>query len=88
MIIIMLTGATEGQVGRVQERLKEWGFDIHLSRGVERTIIGAVGAKKDPAMAPSLEAMAGVERVVPILAPYKLAGKEFKQERRDRKSVV
>jgi len=81
MIIIMLTGATEGQVGRVQERLKEWGFDIHLSRGVERTIIGAVGAKKDPAMAPSLEAMAGVERVVPILAPYKLAGKEFKQER-------
>ena len=81
MIIIMWTGATEGQVGRVQERLKEWGFDIHLSRGVERTIIGAVGAKKDPAMAPSLEAMAGVERVVPILAPYKLAGKEFKQER-------
>ena len=47
--------------------------------GVERTIIGAVGAQKDTSMASSLEAMGGVERVVPILAPYKLAGREFRQ---------
>ncbi len=80
MIIIMGIGATPVQVEQVQERLRGWGFDIHLSRGVERTIIGAVGARKDPAMAPMLEAMDGVERVVHILTPYKLAGREFKQE--------
>jgi len=80
MIVVMGTGTTDEQVRRVQERLREWGFDIHLSRGVERTIIGAVGAKKDTAMAPALEAMDGVERVVHILSPYKLAGREFRQE--------
>ncbi|MGE5551106.1 MAG: 3-deoxy-7-phosphoheptulonate synthase [Bacteroidota bacterium] len=77
MIVVMGTEATEAQVQHVQDRLRAWGFDIHLSRGVERTIIGAVGAQKHASMAPSLEAMGGVERVVPILAPYKLAGKEF-----------
>jgi len=80
MIIIMGTGASPAQVEQVQERLRGWGFDIHFSQGVERTIIGAVGARKDPAMAPMLEAMEGVERVVHILTPYKLAGREFKGE--------
>ncbi|MGE5598329.1 MAG: 3-deoxy-7-phosphoheptulonate synthase [Bacteroidota bacterium] len=80
MIVVMGMGSTEAQVARVQDRLREWGFDIHLSRGVERTIIGAVGAKKDPGMVPMLEAMEGVERVVQILTPYKLAGKDFRQE--------
>ncbi len=80
MIIIMGTSASPAQVEQVQGRLRGWGFDIHLSQGVERTIIGAVGARKDPAMAPMLEAMDGVERVVHILTPYKLAGREFKGE--------
>ena len=80
MIIIMGTSASPAQVEQVQERLRGWGFDIHLSQGVERTIIGAVGARKDPAMAAMLEAMDGVERLVHILTPYKLAGREFKGE--------
>ncbi|MGE5527614.1 MAG: 3-deoxy-7-phosphoheptulonate synthase [Patescibacteria group bacterium] len=80
MIIVMEAHATPEQVDRVQTRLREWGFDIHLSRGVEKTIIGAVGAKKDAPMTSYLEAMEGVERVVPILAPYKLAAREFRQE--------
>ena len=80
MIVVMAAGATEEEIARVQERLREWGFDVHLSRGVARTILGAVGAEKDPSMAPMLEAMEGVEKVVHILTPYKLAGRQFKGE--------
>ncbi|MGQ9780145.1 MAG: 3-deoxy-7-phosphoheptulonate synthase [Bacillota bacterium] len=80
MIVVMTAGATEEQIKKVEERLREWGFDVHLSRGVARTILGAVGAEKDPSMAPMLEAMEGVEKVVHILTPYKLAGRQFKQE--------
>lgn len=79
MIIIMNSQASAAQLEHVQSRLKEWGFDIHLSKGVERTIIGAIGEKK-PIVIQSLESMEGVDRVVPILQPYKLAGREFKSE--------
>ena len=72
MIVVMERGASDRQVDEVVKRLKEFGFDIHLSRGVERTIIGAIGEKKSMAVS-SLEVMDGVERIVPILQPFKLA---------------
>ncbi|HZW83991.1 MAG TPA: 3-deoxy-7-phosphoheptulonate synthase [Candidatus Deferrimicrobium sp.] len=76
MIIVMHRGVTEQQIAQVTERLKEEGFSVHLSQGVERTIIGAVGDKvRLESLA--LEAFPAVERVVPILQPYKLAGREF-----------
>jgi len=56
------------------------GFSIHLSRGVEKTVIGAVGERRAEA-AQAIEAMPGVEKVVPILHPFKLAGSQFKPER-------
>ncbi|MDP3051086.1 MAG: 3-deoxy-7-phosphoheptulonate synthase, partial [Eubacteriales bacterium] len=60
-------------------RLEERGFRAHLSRGVERTIIGAIGDEtKLRGMA--LEALPGVESVVAILQPYKMASRSFKQE--------
>lgn len=80
MIVIMEQKADRSQIDRVVGRLKEFGFDIHLSAGVERTIIGAIGQKTDQKVQ-QIEAMEGVERIVPILQPFKLAGKEFKQER-------
>jgi 3-deoxy-7-phosphoheptulonate synthase len=80
MIVVMERGASDRQVDEVVKRLKEFGFDIHLSRGVERTIIGAIGEKKSMAVS-SLEVMDGVERIVPILQPFKLAGREFKPEK-------
>ncbi|NLN17263.1 MAG: 3-deoxy-7-phosphoheptulonate synthase [Firmicutes bacterium] len=80
MIVVMERGASDRQVDEVIKRLKEFGFDIHLSRGVERTIIGAIGEKKSLAVS-SLEVMDGVERIVPILQPFKLAGREFKPEK-------
>lgn len=79
MIVVMEPKATASQIDAAVERLKELGLGVHLSRGVERTIIGAIGEKHEGTIE-LLEAMDGVERVVPILAPFKLAGREFKDE--------
>lgn len=79
MIVVMEKGAREEAILKVAEKLEQIGFAIHLSRGVERTIIGAVGDKSRLADF-SIEAMEGVDRVISILAPYKLASREFKAE--------
>jgi len=79
MIVVMKKDATPRQIEDVAARLRHFGFDIHLSAGVERTVIGAIGDKK-PAILENIEAMPGVERIVPILHPFKLAGREFKAE--------
>ncbi len=77
MIIVMHSGAQKNEVDEVLKRLKNLGFQIHLSEGVERTIIGAIG-DKTRLNEVSLEAMPGVEKVVPILQPYKLVSREFR----------
>ncbi|KAB2954631.1 3-deoxy-7-phosphoheptulonate synthase [Heliorestis acidaminivorans] len=79
MIIVMNRGASEESISSVCERLEKEGFIIHLSRGVERTIIGAVGDKTRIDRS-NLEALPGVEKIVSILQPYKLAGRDFRQE--------
>lgn len=79
MIVVMQEGATKAEVGAVVARLEEFGFSIHLSEGVERTIIGAIGEKK-PVYLQSIEALTGVERLVPILEPYKLVSHSFQKE--------
>lgn len=79
MIVVMREGASQREIGDVVTRLEEFGFTIHLSQGVERTIIGAIGEKK-PIYLQSIEAMAGVERLVPILEPYKLVSHSFQEE--------
>ncbi|MBI5699476.1 3-deoxy-7-phosphoheptulonate synthase [Candidatus Saganbacteria bacterium] len=79
MIIIMKPGATEEQISAVTDKLKKHGFGIHLSQGVERTVIGAIGDKR----AIELETLAmlpGVSEIVPIRKPYKLVSREFKSE--------
>lgn len=79
MVIVMEPNATEEQIALVEERLVEHGFSIHLSRGVSRTIIGAVGDRSRIDFE-KLEALTGVEKVVAILKPFKLASREFKPE--------
>lgn len=79
MIVVMQQGATDEQVRRVMDRLEKAGFDVHLSRGVARTVIGAVGDKRLAATL-AIEAMDGVDRVVPILQPYKQVSREFKPD--------
>lgn len=79
MIIVMNSKATEAQIDHVQKKLEQWGFGTHFSQGIERTIIGAIGPKRAGIME-SIEAMDGVEKVVPILQPFKLASREFQKE--------
>jgi 3-deoxy-7-phosphoheptulonate synthase len=82
MIVIMATGAAQEQIDSVIAALEERGYGIHLSRGVEKTIIGAIGAldEEKQLVAQQIEILPGVERVIPILKPYKLANKEFHPE--------
>jgi len=67
----------EEQIRLVELKLEEKGFQVHLSKGVERTIIGAIG-ERTQAIMDAIETMAGVEKVVPIVQPFKMASKEFK----------
>ncbi len=76
MIIVLKMGATAEQIEEVSTRLTDEGFKIHLSQGVEKTIMGAIG-DRTRMKALDLEAMPWVEKVVPILAPYKLVSREF-----------
>jgi len=79
MIIVMGPGHSDEQLQAVVRRIEQMGYSCHLSRGVERTIVGAVG-HKDKTPLQALEQMEGVEAVIPILRPFKLASREFKRE--------
>lgn len=79
MIVIMSQKADEDKIRVVLDRLQKAGFQTHVSQGVERTIIGAIGDKTRMGNL-AMEAMPGVEQVVPILQPYKLASRAFKEE--------
>ncbi len=76
MLIIMKTGASQSEIKSVVARIEAQGLNAHLSQGEERTIIGAVGdgrvVNRD-----QFVLMDGVDRVVPISRPFKLASREF-----------
>jgi len=79
MIIVLKPNATEAMIEHVMDRVRELGLTPHLSKGQERTIIGVIGDDRILANQP-LRSIAGVEDVVTILAPWKLAGREFKKD--------
>ncbi len=79
MIVIMDAQATMKEKSAVIARAESLGFKIHLSDGKERTIIGIIGDKRDLDKE-QIERMPGVERVVPVLKPFKVASREFKPE--------
>ena len=76
MIIVLKPQPTPELIQRVIARIEEMGFTAHLSQGVARTIIGVIG-DEDKLQVQPLQAIPGVEQVVPILKPYKLASREF-----------
>ncbi len=76
MIVIMAPGATRAQMDNVIARVEQMGCGAHLSQGEERTIIGIIGNGR-PVDPEQIGRMAGVERVVPILRPFKLASRDF-----------
>lgn len=79
MIIVLTPNATEEQINHIVEKVTKLGLTPHVSKGVERTIIGVIGPEDVLRVTP-LEVFPGVERVMPVLAPYKLVSREFKAE--------
>lgn len=80
MIIVMSSRAKE-DIDRVVGKIKELGYQAHLIEGTERTVVGAVGDERtNAALLEAIESMHGVESVVPILKPYKLAGRELRPD--------
>lgn len=79
MIIVMSASATQDNIEAVKSKLIQEGFSVHLSQGVSRTVIGVIGDRTQ-ALSLSLEVMPGVDKVIPILNPFKLASREFQKE--------
>ncbi|MGA8367817.1 MAG: hypothetical protein WB716_10925, partial [Candidatus Acidiferrales bacterium] len=81
MIVNMRAGATEEQINHVVERIKECGFQAHLIRGEERTVIGVVGnSNQRRSELEALSSAAGVEEIVKISHPFKLAARSCRPD--------
>ena len=81
MVIVMQAGASEEDLAAVLDRIESLGLAPHVSRGEERTIVGLIGDER-PVEDGTFEALPGVERVVRILHPAKLASRDFHPEDR------
>ena len=80
MIIVMKAGATKRERADVIRKIKDFGYKPHVIHGTTRDVIGAVGDERGKVVLQSIEFMQGVESVVPILKPYKLASREVIKE--------
>jgi 3-deoxy-7-phosphoheptulonate synthase len=83
MVIVMVTGATDADVEQVVKELEQRGYGAHVSKGVEKTIIGAIGIKdaaEKELIAAQLQSLPIVEKVVPIVRPFKLVSREWQPE--------
>ena len=79
MIVVMKKHATKEQIAHIVERVESLGLKSHVLYGTERTVIAAIGEKREQTKE-SLESGPGVDSVMPILAPYKVASLEVKSE--------
>src|ERR1700747_3917013 len=79
MIVVMKPGASQQQLDHIIERIEQLGLRSHVIVGTERSVLAALGEKRDGAKQ-ALETGEGVEKVMPILAPYKMASTEIKKE--------
>jgi 3-deoxy-7-phosphoheptulonate synthase len=80
MVVVMKPGASKAQVDHVVKRVREMGLKDHVIAGTERTVVAVIGDDRFKDRS-ALETVEGVDRVVPILAPYKMASREVKKER-------
>jgi 3-deoxy-7-phosphoheptulonate synthase len=76
MIIVVRPNSTRQQIDHILERIQDLGYKAHISQGQVRTIIGVIG-EEDKLQVEPLAAIPGVEQVLPILKPFKLASREF-----------
>lgn len=79
MIIVMKPGTQDCEIREISRVLEDVGLGVHISKGTERTIIGVIGDKRLLSDIP-LELMQGVDKLVPIMESYKLAGRTFRPE--------
>lgn len=80
MIVVMTSNSTEQQLNHLVKMVEEMGLSTHIIYGTNRTVVAAVGDKRMVDKS-ALENVPGVEKIVPILSPYKMASKEVKQEK-------
>src|SRR5271157_1000003 len=80
MIVNMSEKATEQEISHIIERIREAGYQPHVTRGVERTIVAAVGNGRRHEIE-ALQVAPGVDNVVPIAQPFKLVSRQVKPER-------
>jgi len=76
----MEASTDQKHIDEVIKKIKSLGYSPHIIKGIERTIIGAVGDEREKTRLQSLESMSGVESVVPILKPHKLASRQVRTE--------
>ncbi len=76
MIVVMSLNATTRDISDVIARIRAMGYDVHISEGKERTIIGVIGRGR-PLDRDQLGLMSGVQDVMPITHPYKIASREY-----------
>ena len=79
MIIVFKKGASEVDVKHVVDKIEHLGLKAMVSKGEERTILGIIGPEEVARLQP-FETFSGVEKVMPVLSPYKLVSREFKKE--------
>ncbi len=79
MIVVMKRNATQEEKERVYQEIRRVGLRYQAIEGVERTVIGVIGAQPDTGKL-FLDVLPGVEKVIPILRPYKLASRELKKD--------
>ena len=76
MIVVMKVGSSQDEISKVTKRIEDVGLKAHISEGVEHTVIGVLG-QVFPDLRDTLELLPGVEQVIPVSKPYKLASREF-----------
>jgi 3-deoxy-7-phosphoheptulonate synthase len=76
MILVLRPDATSEQLDHILQRIQELGFRPHLSKGESRTIVGVIGDETKP-QSETLEALPGVEQVLRVLKPFKIASREM-----------
>ena len=76
MIIVMKTGCSQDEISHVTKRIEDIGLKAHISKGIEHTVIGVLG-KVFPELRDTPELLPGVDQVISVSKPYKLASREF-----------
>lgn len=80
MIVVMKSGSTPQQIEHVVQLVREMGLKDHVIHGTERTVVAVIGDDRNKDRS-AFESVDGVDKVMPILAPYKMASKELQKDR-------